>query len=262
MNVFKRVLLATGVSLAAIPAVHATGREVLTPTGDVHDIPVVVAAPAKKLATSTVLPVHLSGCVSNPALVNRKAQAHLENIRTYAEKYAVNANIVKAVIAVESCYNPAALSPKGAQGLMQLIPETAARFGVEDAFDTRQNIHGGTRYLSWLMQRYDGDLHKAIAAYNAGEGAVDRYRGIPPYQETQQYVRQVLVVYNGLSGKPVALPAVQSSASQVSRAGKPVSVSGTGRVSATYDTPLTAGKPGRSGWQVNKALAPHLYKQQ
>ncbi|OQX16070.1 MAG: hypothetical protein BWK73_05150 [Thiothrix lacustris] len=190
-----------------------------------------------------------AGCGTSANAVNKNAAAHLESIQKYSEKYGVSADMVKAVIAVESCYNSSALSPKGAQGLMQLIPATAERFGVSDAFNTSQNIHGGTRYLSWLMKRYDGDLYKAVAAYNAGEGAVDKYKGIPPYSETQHYVRKVLAVYNGLSGQAIALPAVSSAS---------------GKSNGSADVPakpvFPAGKPGRSGWQAAKAKAPHLFK--
>ncbi|SEA53868.1 Transglycosylase SLT domain-containing protein [Thiothrix caldifontis] len=187
-----------------------------------------------------------AGCGTNAGAVNQKAEVHLESIEKYAEKYGVSADMVKAVIAVESCYNSTAVSPKGAQGLMQLIPATAERFGVSDAFDTRENIHGGTRYLSWLMKRYNGDLYKAIAAYNAGEGAVDKYQGIPPYHETQHYVRKVLAVYNGLSGQAIALPVVNTTAKK--------------QGSLKVKQVLPRGKPGRAGWQVNKAKAPHLFK--
>ncbi|WGZ96399.1 MAG: lytic transglycosylase domain-containing protein [Candidatus Thiothrix putei] len=198
------------------------------------------------LSLAAVPAVQAAGCGTNAGAVNQKAEVHLESIEKYAEKYGVSADMVKAVIAVESCYNSTAVSPKGAQGLMQLIPATAERFGVSDAFDTRENIHGGTRYLSWLMKRYDGDLYKAIAAYNAGEGAVDKYQGIPPYHETQHYVRKVLAVYNGLSGQEIALPVVNT------MVGK--------QVSSKAKQALSVGKPGRSGWQVNKAKAPHLFK--
>ena len=105
-------------------------------------------------------------------------------------QYGVDPLLVHAVIHCESAYNRLAVSPKGAEGLMQLIPETARRMGVGNSFDSRQNIQGGVRYLSQLQSRYD-DLRLVLAAYNAGEGAVDRYGGIPPYAETQEYVYRV-----------------------------------------------------------------------
>jgi soluble lytic murein transglycosylase-like protein len=91
----------------------------------------------------------------------------------------------------ESAFRPNVVSHKGAQGLMQLIPATAERFGVSDAFDPSQNIDGGARYLAWLLKRFDGDIQLAAAGYNAGEGAVDRFKGVPPYEETQRYVERV-----------------------------------------------------------------------
>ena len=100
-------------------------------------------------------------------------------------------SLVDSVIRVESNYNPNAISPKGAMGLMQLIPSTARRFGVNDTFHPAQNIEGGVKYLKYLMQLYNGDERLALAAYNAGEGAVAKYKGIPPYAETQNYVYQV-----------------------------------------------------------------------
>ena len=99
--------------------------------------------------------------------------------------------LLHSVIAVESNYNPAAVSPKGAQGLMQLMPETAKRFGVPDTFDPTENIQGGARYLKYLLDLYHGDYTRALAAYNAGEKAVAKYGGVPPYAETQNYVTQV-----------------------------------------------------------------------
>jgi soluble lytic murein transglycosylase len=107
--------------------------------------------------------------------------------------------LVKAVIAAESNFRPRAVSPKGAQGLMQLMPATARDLGVQDPLEARDNVRGGTRYLRRLMDRY-GDLSRALAAYNAGPTAVDRYRGIPPYPETRQYVDRVLTYYRRYHG--------------------------------------------------------------
>jgi soluble lytic murein transglycosylase-like protein len=108
-----------------------------------------------------------------------------------AAEMGVEESLVHSVIRAESNYNTRAVSPKGAQGLMQLIPSTARRFGVTDVFDARDNVLGGVRYLKFLLDYYKNDYVKVIAAYNAGEGAVDKYHGVPPYAETQNYVTRV-----------------------------------------------------------------------
>jgi soluble lytic murein transglycosylase-like protein len=107
-----------------------------------------------------------------------------------AGAHGVDPLLVHAIIRVESAYDPRAVSPKGAQGLMQLIPETARHFGVTNSFDKRQNVEGGVRYLRHLMSQF-GDMRLVLAAYNAGENAVIHYNGIPPYDETQEYVYKV-----------------------------------------------------------------------
>jgi hypothetical protein len=125
------------------------------------------------------------------------ATAFDETIRRHAERERVDPRLVKSVMLVESNFNPRAVSPKGARGLMQLMPGTARRYGVRDSFDPHENIRGGTAYLSDLLGMFDGDLVRTLAAYNAGEGAVQRYRGVPPYRETQEYVRRAMLVYSG-----------------------------------------------------------------
>lgn len=113
-------------------------------------------------------------------------------IKEMAKKHQVEAALVKAVMHVESAFNAHAKSSAGAQGLMQLMPATARRFGVYDSYHPIDNLSGGIKYLRWLYERFEGNLRYVLAGYNAGEGAVDQYRGIPPYRETQDYVKKVL----------------------------------------------------------------------
>jgi Transglycosylase SLT domain len=108
-----------------------------------------------------------------------------------AKQFDVDAALVSAVIKAESDYNPRIVSHKGARGLMQLMPATAKRFGVSNSFDPRENIHGGTRYLRWLLKKFDGNADLAVAAYNAGEGNVWKYEGVPPFRETVNYINRI-----------------------------------------------------------------------
>ena len=116
-------------------------------------------------------------------------------VQHWAPQYSVDPELVMALIAVESRFDATAVSPKNAQGLMQLIPATAARFGVKNAFNALDNLKGGLAYLRWLMAYFKGDVALVLAAYNAGEETVERYRGIPPYRETREYVKQITSVY-------------------------------------------------------------------
>ena len=113
-------------------------------------------------------------------------------VKSIAPEYRVPTQLVLAIIEAESNFNVAALSPKNAKGLMQLIPDTAARFNVRNPYDPAQNIRGGTAYLRWLLAYFEGDVTLVAAAYNAGEGTVERYRGVPPYVETRAYVRKIV----------------------------------------------------------------------
>jgi soluble lytic murein transglycosylase-like protein len=115
--------------------------------------------------------------------------------RAAATRHGLDPELVLAVVGVESAFEPRAVSPKGARGLMQLMPRTARELGVADAFDAEANLDGGSRYLQALLKRYGGDLRRALSAYNAGPGAVARHGGVPPYPETRDYVRRVMRRY-------------------------------------------------------------------
>lgn len=135
-----------------------------------------------------------------------RAYAHV--IRAAAERYGVEPRLVEAIVQAESAGNPTAVSPKGARGLMQLMPERAALLGVRNSFDPHQNVDGGVRHVRDLLQSFGGDVTLAVAAYNAGEGAVRSYGGVPPFAETREYVRRVRALYDGgsaLAPKAVAL---------------------------------------------------------
>ena len=123
-------------------------------------------------------------------------------VQLAAPEFKLEPHVVLAVIAQESNFDPLAVSPKNAQGLMQLIPDTARRFGVRNITDPAQNIRGGMAYLRWLLAYFEGDLALALAAYNAGERAVERYRGVPPYAETRLYVRKIIAAIGGQRTAP------------------------------------------------------------
>ncbi|MFZ5658085.1 MAG: lytic transglycosylase domain-containing protein [Pseudomonadota bacterium] len=135
--------------------------------------------------------------------IRLRTDAYANEISAAAAQYGVDESIVRAIIHAESAYNPNALSRVGAQGLMQLMPATARRFGVANAFDPAQNIRGGVQYLAWLLKRFNGNLTLAAAGYNAGEGAVDKYKGVPPYSETQRYVQRVALLADRYRGATI-----------------------------------------------------------
>lgn len=130
-----------------------------------------------------------------PRIAKANRSRYDEHVQAAAREHGVDAALIHAVISAESGYNALARSPKGARGLMQLIPETAARYGATNLLDPRENIQAGTRYLKDLIAMFGNDLRLALAAYNAGEGAVMRYGTIPPYRETREYVPKVLAYY-------------------------------------------------------------------
>ena len=121
-------------------------------------------------------------------------------IRTVSGRHSVDADLIRAVIKTESDFNAAARSNKGAMGLMQLMPETARLHNVTDAYNPGENVEGGVRHLRMLLDRYQGNLELSLAAYNAGSAAVEKHQGIPPFAETQEYVRRVLRIYDSYRG--------------------------------------------------------------
>jgi soluble lytic murein transglycosylase-like protein len=141
-------------------------------------------------AVATIFGVDSGIAINTP---EREQIAHW--VRRLAPAYSLDPDLILAIIQTESNFDPLARSPKNALGLMQLLPSTAARFGVEDRANPVQNLHGGMAYVRWLLSFFDGDLRLSLAGYNAGERAVERYLGVPPYRETRQYIDRVLKAY-------------------------------------------------------------------
>jgi soluble lytic murein transglycosylase-like protein len=134
----------------------------------------------------------------NISRIDRGTMEYIETcIRDASEKHGVDSSLIRAVIKYESGFDPLAVSRAGAEGLMQLMPETARLLGVRDSFNIRENIDGGTRFLKDMLDSFDGDLELALAAYNAGPSVVRRFGGVPPYEETRNYIKNVLREYNG-----------------------------------------------------------------
>src|SRR5271169_1289451 len=171
------------------------------------------ALPAEPEKNEPALQLHLQASAENahqPPDLN-------EVVRAASGTYSLDPDLVNSVIRAESGFNVRAVSPKGAQGLMQLMPQTASELGVQNAFDSKANVVGGTRYLRELLERYDFDLIKALAAYNAGPQRVEQYGGVPPYYETKAYVARIVRDFNK---KKLAAKAANQAAAPKPSAGK------------------------------------------
>jgi soluble lytic murein transglycosylase-like protein len=190
-----------GFSLALAAAIHAAGAPAGEGLRPARVSSVVRANPRTgKLVRVVVEPY------ARPANGSPERQSFTADVDRVAVEQALPPELIHSVIQVESGYNPYAVSPKGALGLMQLIPATARRFGVSDAFDPVENIRGGAAYLKYLLGLYGGNRTLALAAYNAGEGAVARYGDVPPFQETRNYVKLVANRLAGQAVRPAAPP--------------------------------------------------------
>ncbi|MHA7600885.1 lytic transglycosylase domain-containing protein [Alicycliphilus sp. T452] len=152
--------------------------------GNIGKVPECMRPPPAPAAAAAAQPGVDYEAIAPPKIV--------QLVQKMAPQYQVEPQLALAIIAAESNFNPQALSPKNAQGLMQLIPETSERFRVRNPYDPAQNIRGGLSYLRWLLAYFEGDVALVAAAYNAGEGKVERYRGVPPYLETRAYVQRIL----------------------------------------------------------------------
>jgi len=159
-------------------------------------VPSKPGVPGQEPLNATSAPIGGSHIVWVPKRASKPPKEALERmVKQVADKHRVDPALVHAVIEAESGWDPSAVSRKGALGLMQLIPGTAQRFGVADAFNPQQNLDAGVRHLRSLLERYNGDLNRSLAAYNAGEHAVDRARGVPNYRETRSYVQKITDSY-------------------------------------------------------------------
>lgn len=186
-------LYLNGQGVAANPRHAAAWAEKAAELGQPFARELLAGLPAGAKATPNPSCKPVSRVAGPVVVVPPKEIAQL--VRRMAPEHGLDPELVLAVIHAESGFRVDAVSPRNAYGLMQLIPETAERFGVRNVFDPKENIRGGMRYLRWLLSYFEGDVQLALAAYNAGEGAVTRHGGIPPYRETQDYVAKIQAIY-------------------------------------------------------------------
>jgi len=181
----------------AAAAGHRQAANMRAVVGDQGELPECMRPPAPRVAEPVPPPPDSAPIAETDPFADLPPAKRkiADAVHRLAPRYAIDARLALAVIAVESDFQPAAVSEKDARGLMQLIPDTASRFNVKDPHDIVDNLRGGLAYLRWLLSYYRGHVALAAAAYNAGERAVDRYRGIPPYAETRDYVRRILELY-------------------------------------------------------------------
>ena len=163
-----------------------------------------VHAEHRPLPSQSLISAQANGPLRSSERSDEVPVSYLKSINSACEKYGVDPSLVRAIVKVESDYNPFAISSKGAMGLMQLMPQTAIDLDVKNSFDPHENIHGGVRYLRYLLDRYEGNLQLALAAYNSGETAVKRWGTVPPFKETKDYVKKVLGLYKGTGTTPFA----------------------------------------------------------
>src|SRR5258707_2487860 len=187
-----------GASLLFAPGAQAQITRLANDDGRtlfVNAEPPVILKIASRRSNSILLPSETSLLGKNRPALNLDRDGAEKLVREAAERHSVDPALVRAVIETESNWNPSAVSRRGAVGLMQLIPTTAQRFGVNDLYSPQQNVDAGVKYLKTLLERYNGNLDLALAAYNAGEGAVDRAHGVPSFRETRDYVQRVQSAY-------------------------------------------------------------------
>jgi soluble lytic murein transglycosylase-like protein len=189
--VFCAAFFAPSASAQIAKVVDPTGRQLFINA----EPPVTLKLSGLKPRATIYLPAESSFTGRNRPAMSIDRDGAEKLVREAAERHHVDPALVRAVIETESNWNPRAYSHKGAGGLMQLIPTTAHRYGAYDVFNPQQNIDAGVKHLKWLLERYNGNLDLALAAYNAGEGAVDRAHGIPAFRETRNYVQKVQDAY-------------------------------------------------------------------